>query len=113
MNAAGARRFRPIYVVDGRIVDPARLVQTSDGQWAEPQLVRCMNGHSLLGNDTRTLIGWLSCPVPGVRGGHRLTRCLETGCGAVDYRPPLDTPRCACEDPSPRNPYQGSGGSPE
>ncbi|WP_067694505.1 hypothetical protein [Nocardia jejuensis] len=91
------RHYRPIYVAEGRVVDPGALVKLPDGRYVEPQLVRCANGHNVLAPGA-ALIGWLSCPVPGMRGGHRLTRCR---CGAVDYRPPLD-PDCPCQ----RDPYR-------
>lgn len=87
-------RPRPYYVVKGIVVDPAQLVKLGPGRYAEPQLARCVNGHNLLAPGSVT-VGWLSCPIPGVRGGHRVTRCLF--CGVQDYRPPLDTPVCDCE----------------
>ncbi|MEV6071949.1 hypothetical protein AB0L82_35875 [Nocardia sp. NPDC052001] len=96
------RRYRPIYMVDGVVVPPGELVRSGD-RYVEPQLARCENGHILL-RPGSALIGWISCPVPGVRGGHRLTRCRQ--CAVIDYRPPLDQPLCACQQRARRMPPQ-------
>ncbi|WP_327146795.1 hypothetical protein [Nocardia sp. NBC_01327] len=95
------RRDRPIYAVDGVVVtDPNQLVWNGRA-YAEAQLVHCLNGHFLL-TPGAVVIGWISCPVPGVRGGHRLTRCGT--CQALDHRPPLD-PDCPCQQQPFRAPY--------
>ncbi|MBL1080240.1 hypothetical protein JK358_38180 [Nocardia sp. 2] len=87
---------RRYYAVNGIVVAPDTLVKLGDGRYAEPQLVRCVGEDQ---HDLRTpgsaLIGWISCPSPHRRDGHRTTTCKK--CAAIDYNPPLDEPECACQ----------------
>lgn len=91
--------WQPVYEVRGRVVsDPLRLYPVPGGM-AEPAPIECRHGHQLKANTCT--VGWQSCPIPGVRGGHRTHTCLR--CRAmgkedpVIYTPPLD-PDCPCTE---------------
>ena len=91
--------FEPRYEVDGRVVpDPLRLYPVPDGM-AEPAPVSCRHGHKL--GPKRMTVGWVSCPIPDVRGGHRTHTCLR--CEAMGKKDPtIYTPRqdedCPCKE---------------
>jgi len=89
--------WQPVYEVRGRVVpDPLRLYPVPGGV-AEPAPIECRHGHQLKANTCT--VGWQSCPISEVRGGHRTHTCLR--CRAMDkedaviYTPPLD-PDCPC-----------------
>lgn len=87
------------YEVRGRVVpDPLRLYPVPDGM-AEPAPIACRHGHSL--GPKRVIVSWVSCPIPGVRGGHRTHTCLR--CEAMGKQDPtIYTPRqdedCPCKE---------------
>lgn len=91
--------WQPEYEVRGRVVpDPLRLYPTPEGM-AEPAPITCCHGHRL--GPKRVTVGWVSCPIPGVRGGHRTHTCLR--CEAMGIKDPtIYTPRqdedCPCKE---------------
>lgn len=91
--------WQPQYEVRGRVVtDPLRLYPVPGGM-AEPAPITCRHGHRL--GPQKMTVGWVSCPVDGVRGGHRTHTCLR--CVAMEMEEPtIYTPRrdedCPCRD---------------
>ncbi|MEU9516814.1 hypothetical protein [Micromonospora sp. NPDC048169] len=91
--------FEPQYAVRGRVVpDPLRLYPVPGGM-SEPAPVACRHGHQL--GPRRSTVGWVSCPIDGVRGGHRTHTCLRCkAMGITDdtiYTPRQD-PDCPCKE---------------
>jgi hypothetical protein len=89
--------WQPVYEVRGRVVaDPLKLYPVPKGM-AEPAPIECRRGHKL--GPQRMTVGWVSCPIDGVRGGHRTHTCLRCDAMGVEdpviYTPPLD-PDCPC-----------------
>lgn len=90
--------WQPVYMIRNRVVEPGQLHRTPNG-WSESAPIECPQGHPLGPN--QVTVSWISCPVPGERGGHRTHTCNQCRADGVEndtiYTPPRPDD-CPCQE---------------